>query len=133
MAKTTPRPVYDLDSEVATLKRKFPEFELRLPGIQYSDQERAQHAEDHDAGVLPEDAPTFDRDLPKYRLEPMTIKVPSLAFMEDDTAMLSNTNPPEALRRHIGSEAYEAYIERGGTSGILFQIMQRDQAAHTGE
>jgi hypothetical protein len=129
--KNTPRPVYDLDSEVARLKRKFPEFELRLPGVKYSDQDRAQHREDWDSTDHAE-GESFE-ELPEYELEPKTIKVPSLAFMDDDTALLSNTNPPEALRRHIGSEAYEDYVARGGTSGILIQIMQADQAAHTGE
>jgi hypothetical protein len=125
-SKSTPRPVYDLDSEVARLKRKFPEFELRLPGVKYSDEERAQHRQEWEGDGEYE-------GLPEYELEPKTIKVPSLAFMDDDTALLSNTNPPEALRRHIGSEAYEDYVARGGTSGILIQIMQADQAAHTGE
>lgn len=138
MADNNPRRVYDLDSEVATLKRKFPEFTLRLPGVRYTDAEReldrAEWFRDHETqdSTDGQDAERYS-ELPDWKHEPTTIHVPSMAFISDDALMLTNSNPPEAMRLHLGDEAYSAYTARGGSASVLIQILQRDQAAQQGE
>lgn len=138
MADKNPRRVYNLDSEIATIKRKFPEFTLNLPGVRYTDAEReldrAEWERDHQEQALAEgQQPERYQELGEYKHEPTSITVPSMAFITDEALMLTNTNPPESMRLHLGDEAYGKYTARGGSASILIQILQQDQAAQAGE
>lgn len=130
-SKPTTRPIYNLDSEVALLKRKFPAFDLQLPAVRYTQAERELDRAEWDEQDHLEGEEY--KELGEFKQDAQTISVQSIAFMDDDIAALSTRDAPSALRQHIGDENYEKYVTAGGTAQILFQIMQQDQQAHQGE
>lgn len=97
---------YLLRSEIERVKAKHPPFELVLPAVGKSGDE------DH----YPE----------------KTLKIPAAQNMADDVLELSATNPAAAARILLGSD-FPHYKAAGGTSALLFQIIQEHAGADLGE
>lgn len=98
---------YILSTEIDRIRGKHPDFELQLPAV------------------------PADGDLPA--LKQTVVKVTPPQRWTDEISRLAQTNPIAAAKLLIGEDGYDHMIRAGGSSAILFTIVNENAGADTGE
>lgn len=95
---------YILTSEIARVKAKHAPFELQLPAGEVNGAKVAQKV----------------------------ITIPAMQTLPDDVVLYSNTQPVRAAKILLG-EDYDQFVAGGGTSQLLFVLLQDHAGADLGE
>lgn len=98
---------YVLTSEIDRIRAKHPDFEIQLPAV------------------------PADGDLPA--LKQTVVKVAPPQRWSDDISRFAQTNPIAAAKLLIGDEGYDHMVRAGGSSAILFTIVNENAGADVGE
>jgi hypothetical protein len=113
---------YLLQSEIERARSKAPVFELVLPPVLYTDDDRDEH------GNLPDGVDAGAEKLPEA-----TLRVKPAILMTDEVTQLSARDVVSAARLHLGEADYDRFRLSGGTAQILFSIINENAGATTGE
>lgn len=101
------RKLYHLRSEIQRTRSKHPPFDLVLPNVKLP------------AGV------TIAEGESENEYDEITVQIPSAQLLPDNVVSLSSRDPIAAAKLILGEQNYEHMIQAGGSSTILFQIIQQ--------